>query len=481
MKIFAAGMGTETNSFCPLPTVFADFQNDLFEGFVKGKSGPFQVWDECASAADVTIERGSNLWAYPAGPLNAEGFNKLVSLLVGEITAAQPFDLLLLNLHGAMIALSEPDCEGALLEELRRQLDPSVIIAVLIDPHAHLTERMVQNSNLIIAYKEFPHDDIGDRAKELISIGMDAVRSKILPVMCIQDGHQLSMINTKKQPGLGLVDSMKEMEQLDGVLSASLVQGFAWGDVNSAGLKSLVIADDDPAMADELASELVNKAQSVRTEIAVGTGAVTIDEALDQAEMLGQAQNPLILCESADNITGGGAGDATHILDAIVKRRLEASCFGVIWDPVAVSICNKAGEGAEINLRLGGKSGTAAGNPVDLLVKIEAIKPGYNHVVSSAKSFLAGDTVHLSTDYGLDIIISSERFPVLSPSVFTDFGIALRKKKLISIKGFHMARLQFSEYGDRFCDVITGGAMSGDVTTIPYQNMPKTHWPLAEA
>jgi microcystin degradation protein MlrC len=477
MKVFAVGLGTETNSFCPLPTTLDDFVDDLFEGFVAGKPGPFTVWRDAAEEAGIAFSRGSNYWAYPAGPTSSAAFTKLTEQLLDQIKATGPVDIFLLNLHGAMMALGEDDCEGAFLQSVRAIISANTVVGVLIDPHAHLTERMVTNSSAIIAYKEFPHDDIGDRAAELFKLCVSAANRVVSPVMEMASANMLSMINTKTDPGKALVAEAKAIEERPGILSASIIQGFAWGDGPDIGAKVLVVSDGDGRAARQAAGELADSLQKAREQIAVGYRALPVDDAINAAEA--SKVYPVILCEPADNITGGGAGDATHILAALVARKTANACFAAIWDPIAVDIAVKAGTGARLTLRMGGKSGLAAGMPVDANVEVVGIKRDYRHIVSDQKSFPAGDTVHVRTEDDLDLILSALRYPVLAPSIFTDFGIDLEQKKLASIKGFQMARVQFGKIASQFIEVLTDGAMSGNVMNLPYKRAPRTLWPLS--
>ncbi|MGL5838967.1 MAG: M81 family metallopeptidase [Sphingorhabdus sp.] len=477
MRVFAIGMGTETNSFCPLPTTREDYVSDLFEGFVADNPGPFTVWKNAAAAAGVEFARGSNFWAYPAGPTSADTLAQLTEQLSAEVRQAGAIDILLLNLHGAMMALGEDDCEGALLETLRGRLPKEVIFGVLIDPHAHLTARMVAHCDVLIAYKEFPHDDIADRADELFTLCLNSAMGKIRPIMEMASAEILCMINTKISPGADLVATAKRIEERPNILSASIIQGFAWGDGPDLGAKALVVADKDIAAARSGCNDLVAHFQAIREEIAVGYAALSVDDAITAA-VEDSGTDPVILCEPADNITGGGAGDATHILKALVARKVASACFAPIWDPIAVDIAIKAGVGARLMLRMGGKSGLAAGRPVDAEVEIIAIRKNYRHTVSAQKDFPAGDTVHVRTNDGLDIILSVLRFPILAPSIFTDFGIDLAAKKIVSIKGFQMARVQFSSVSSHYIEVMTDGAMGGNVFNLPYKRAPRNLWPL---
>ena len=62
---------------------------------------------------------------------------------------------------------------------------PDVVIAVELDLHCHLTEKMVSLSDIIITYKEYPHVDINARAEELFNLALAAQQKKIQPTMAL--------------------------------------------------------------------------------------------------------------------------------------------------------------------------------------------------------------------------------------------------------------------------------------------------------
>src|SRR3546814_4784885 len=73
-----------------------------------------------------------------------------------------------LSLHGAMCAVGYDDCEGDLLAHVRRMVGPDVPVGIEFDPHAHLSDAMLGNADVLIAYKEYPHTDFLARGEEQI-------------------------------------------------------------------------------------------------------------------------------------------------------------------------------------------------------------------------------------------------------------------------------------------------------------------------
>jgi microcystin degradation protein MlrC len=79
---------------------------------------------------------------------------------------------------------------------------------------------------------------------------------------------------------------------------------------------------------------------------------------------------PLVFADVSDDAGGGGAGDSTFIVKAMLDKGLTDGAIGMFWDPLAVRIAFEAGEGATLDVRLGGKLGPASGPLLDVRATI---------------------------------------------------------------------------------------------------------------
>ena len=164
-SLFIGGIATETNTFSPVPTTLRDFERgNLFHGDATASApqhftAPLHLWRSRAEAEGFDVSEGLFAAAQPGGTTLDSVWQKLFARLMSDLRAAGPVDLILLNLHGAMVADGEFDCEGALLAAVRA-LCPDAVLGCELDLHCHLTDRMVQAADLIVPYKEYPHTDI---------------------------------------------------------------------------------------------------------------------------------------------------------------------------------------------------------------------------------------------------------------------------------------------------------------------------------
>ncbi len=56
-------------------------------------------------------------------------------------------------------------------------------------------------------------------------------------------------------------------------------------------------------------------------------------------------EGTLVLADFADNPGGGGYGDSTPLLRAMIEADLQDAAYGMIYDPVAVQTCIEQGLG----------------------------------------------------------------------------------------------------------------------------------------
>src|SRR6185503_17741795 len=81
----------------------------------------------------------------------------------------------------------------------------------------------------------------------------------------------------------------------------------------------------------------------------------------------------------SDNVGRGAPGDSTFALRWLLRHEARSVAMAILYDPQAVRIAMRAGVGARLSMRLGGKLGPLSGNPVDLEAAVLAIRTSYMH------------------------------------------------------------------------------------------------------
>lgn len=480
MRVFAGGIATETNTFSPMPTGLADFEvqraRDLdASGELPGFGGPFNAFRSRCRERGWEYIFSLYAFAQPAGTTVRAAYESLRDELLAALQAAMPVDIALLPLHGAMVAEGYDDCETDIVQRARAIVGPEAKIGVELDLHCDLTSALVEAADVIVIYKEYPHTDINERAEELFAIIADAAEGKTRPTMALFDCRMIGLYLTPYQPMRAFVDDMIAGEAAPGVLSLSLAHCFPWGDVPSCGAQMLAVTDGDPALAARLAREFGERFFAMRHE--VDPPSLPLDAALDRA--LAAESGPVVVADQADNAGGGAPSDSTFVLRALLERGVREAALGMIWDPIAVKVAMSAGEGAELDLRLGGKMGPMSGDPLDLRVTVVRIIPDMKQQWTQSDGPVAidcGDSVALHCQ-GIDIIVNSRRSQVFSPTVFSNFGIDPRAKRLLVVKSTQHFYAGFAPIADRIIYMAGPGAVAPRFKDIPYRRADLRKYP----
>jgi microcystin degradation protein MlrC len=478
VRVFTASLATETNTFSPIPTDLSSFRGTFYAPPGQHPetptlcSAPMVVARRRAREEGFTLIEGTATWAEPAGIVSRDAYETLRDEILGQVAAALPLDVVILGLHGAMVAHGYDDCEGDFVRRIREIVGPSAVIAAEFDPHSHLTQQRLDALDILVMFKEVPHTDFADRAEEVVDLALRTARKEIAPHVAVFDCRMLEMLPTSRQPMRGYVDRIKALEGKDGILSISVVHGFSAADVPDAGAQIIVITDNRPETGARLARNLGMELFALRGT--TGHTYLSIDDAIDAA--LAEPRGPVVLTDVWDNPGGGTAGDATFVLRRFIERGVRDAAFGTIWDPLAVKLCMAAGVGAEMPLRIGAKLAPRHGEPVDVNVVVKAVVP--NAVQHFRDSIVPlGDSVTVAFD-GLEVILNSNRAQSFEPDLFSNLGIDPLKKKMLVLKSANHFFGAFSKLTSRIIYIDAGGPYPGDPRKVDYKKIRRPIWPL---
>ncbi len=479
MRVFVASLATETNTFSPLYVDRSAFESAFYcpPGLHPDTptlcSAPVVAARRRARTDGFTLIEGTATWAEPAGLVSREAYESLRDEILEQLQVALPIDVVLLGLHGSMVARDYDDCEGDLLVHARRVAGMDAVIGAELDMHCHLTDQMVEAADVIIAFKEFPHTDFLERAEDLVDLCLRTARGEVEPVGAVFDTRAVAAFMTSQEPGRSFVDRIKAMEGKDGILSITIAHGFTAADVYDMGTKVLVYADRDRAKAEALAERLA------REILAWGpSGAMPRHFKPDEgiAEALSIPGQPIVLADRWDNPGGGVGGDSTVMVEALMRHPGVPSAIGALWDPVAVSFCRAAGPGAEIALRFGGKAAPTSGPPIDATVRVRATTADL--VIPFEQSLVSLGPAAAITIGNLDVVLASTRAQTFSPPVFTSLGIDLSAKKIVVVKSSNHFFAAFSKVAAAILYLDTGGPYPGDLSKVTFTKVRRPLAPL---
>ena len=484
-RLFTACLGTETNSFSPIPTGRSVFEQAMLVR--RGEHGdrpslfavPLLLWRERAQALGWTVAEGLAAFATPAGDTTRATYEALRDEILADLRAAMPVDAVMLNLHGAMIADGYPDAEGDLLARVRGIVGAGVPIAAELDLHCHLTALKVASADILVVFKEYPHVDVAERAAEAFDLLEATLAGRVRPVMAAHDCAMLGVYPTTAEPMAGIVAAMKALEREPGVLSVSLAHGFPWGDTPEVGTRALVVADGDAALAARHAAALAERVWVARD--AIVPPFLSIDAAIDRVLAAGADPRPFVLADTADNPGVGAAGDSTFVLRRLVERGVGGAALSPLWDPGAVALAFDAGVGATLEMRVGGKLGPGSGDPLDVRVSVLALVPDAWQPFGGTMAPL-GRLARLriggpSDADAIDVVVNDYRMQSFHPDCFAAAGIDPNRPRVLVVKSTQHFHAGFAPIAREILYLSAPGSASMDMASLPHRQVRRPLWP----
>jgi microcystin degradation protein MlrC len=479
MRIFAATLATESNTFSPMPTSLAAYKESVFyrpgehpEDAPRMCTAPLWVARRRATADGFTLVEGSCFAASPAGTTVRKDYEGMRDEILDQVRQAMPLDGVLLGLHGAMVAEGYDDVEGDVIERVRAIVGSRCVIGVELDLHCHLTVKRVRLSDIVVLYKEFPHTDVAERAEELLTLVLRTIRGQIKPVMSLYDCRQIGSYPTTLPLMRAFVDKVQAMEGKEGVLSISINHCFPYADVPELGGRILVVMDQDKARGDAIATRIGEEFVSMRGKTAPHY--YDVDGGIRAA--LAVDGMPVVMADPADNAGGGAPSDNTTILRRLIETKVENAALAPIWDPIAVRLCFDAGLGGKLPLRFGGKIGPASGQPIDAPVEvIGLVRDGWQSFGPTQVPL--GDSAAIRLG-GIEVVLISNRTQALGLELFRNVGIEPLGKKLLVVKSTNHFMGNFGPIAKQVLYVESDGPLRRDYRTIPYTRVVRPIWPL---
>ncbi len=486
MRIALIHVGQETNDFNPLPTTLRDYASfGIFEGpqivrrfHDKGQIGGYlQAIEQSGLQVEtVPIIRG---WAVAGGRITREAYDFFDRKIRDGLKAAGPIDALALQLHGACASQDIDDVEGAQLQACRDVLGAAVPIVLGLDHHANITRKMVALSTAIVAHRTQPHDpfDTGRIGAEvLLKILFKGARPttawRKLPLL----SHQEQFL-TSHGPMKVWFDRARALEADPRVLQASNYPMQPWLDVAEGGWSTIVVTDNDPALAERLADELADLAWSLRAEFQKKE-ALSIDDAVRLAEAA--EKGLVVLSDTGDTVFGGAAGDSNLILESMLRLGIRSRALIPMIAPETVDRLVRCGVGTQVTLPVGGNVATQFFQPLEVTGTVRRIGGG---VVDLTEHYQ--DEVDMGRAVVFDVgpltLLISELRGVAGnlPDVYRALGVEPSDYKIAVLKTASNFQY-FASITSQVIRVDTRGPGQSDVFGLPWKRIPRPVYPLDE-
>jgi len=468
IRILTAGLAHESDTFCPIQTEEKDFTVARGEETLNKKE-----WAQFLRKAGVELIPTLHASAPPFGAVSRRTYEKFKSEILDGVRRAGAVDGMYLAMHGALHAEGYEDAQADLVRSLREILGERVLIAASFDLHGNISEEFAQGLNVMTALRTAPHVDGVETQLRAVRLLLAALQRRQRPVTALVQVPILIPGEkgiTGVEPLKSIYGQLPGASQRKGLLDASIFVGMAWTDVPRASMSVAVVADDEKnrkqavSEARRLAALLWEK----RVELKFDVPTDTIDGAITTA--LKAPEKTVFITDSGDNITAGGAGDNSLVLERLLTKGVRDAVVAGIVDADALEACERAGAGGLIRLKLGGKLDTIFGKPLEVEGTVHSLFPARSPKGKAAVLDLKG----------ILVVLLNVRRSFVSPEDFREVGIDPLGHKIVVVKlGYLFQALR--DIAPRTIMTLTPGFAYQVIEELPYKNVRRPIYPLDPA
>ena len=493
-RFVVAQIKHETNTFSPIDTPLASFghgegprHGDEARAAFAGTNSPFAAFLDVAAreGAEVVTPIAAESW--PSNRASRATFEALVQPL--EEAVRRGCDAVALDLHGAMVVEGADDAEGEILRRVRA-IAPRVPVAVTFDYHTNLSPETVANATIITGYKTYPHVDMYEAGRLAGEILARTLRGEVEPVIAwgwLPLVPSIMRHAPEDGPSGDIVALAREAEREGRVLAATLLPAFAHADTPFTGCSAVVMGDarrGGKAAAQGVCDAMLKIAWDRRAEYVFRPQPLAGSVARAHELGLHNPAGPVLLIDHCDNCGSGGAQDVMKVAAEILRQGLDDVAIAPIRDPQAVAAMVEAGIGANVTLRLGGKTDMPSigvkGAPLEVAGRVRTITDG--EVVFTGPMY-TGVKSHLGRTAVLDtgrarIVVTERHHEPFDLVVFRHCGIEPTRARYIMLKSRIHYRAGFKPIASHIVECQGEGVTNADLSVYRYEKLRRPSYPL---
>jgi microcystin degradation protein MlrC len=492
-RFLIAMMKHETNTFSPVVTDLQRFrawglyEDEAVVAAYRGTNHPTAAYIDLADEMKAEIVSPVAAEAMPSGYVQKEAYAYLTGRILDAVRTQGPFDAILLDLHGAMVPEGmEEGGEGPLLAAIRR-LAPKTPIGVTFDMHGNMTQEVMDNCDVALCYKVYPHTDMAEVGRTTAGIIKRMIAGEVKPVISWGQAGILAQtlrMGTADEPMKTAQAMTRKAEKKPGILAASVFGGFPMADIPDAGLSVVIVADGDRKKADKARDTILTYCQEQKEEW------IYRHEKLSQAVTRARGANnfPVILLDHADNVGSGGTSDSMMVIKEVLRQKLDGVAVATVYDPDAVKAMAAAGIGATLTLDLGGKSDMPSigheAEPLRLTGKVKRLSDGEWIVrgpMYTGSKVTSGPTAVFETggeDARMQIVVTSLHHEPWDTGIFTHIGIDPHHCRYLLLKSRIHYRAGFETIGKMTVTLDGIGVTTSDNKLLKFKRLKRPIYPL---
>lgn len=418
-----------------------------------------------------------------SGPIDQTFFDEVVREMSERLQAAMPVDGVFLSLHGAAIGTVDPDPDGTLLAAMRDIVGTDIPIIATLDLHANVSQKMVDNADVLVAYRTNPHVDMAERGIESAAHMRELLAGEVATAAFVKLPFIPPSVtqNTKSGPYADII-TYGQAKIDAAVMNVSVVSGFSLGDTIKNGMSVIVTTRSDAAKAESLATDIATRAWSDRLRYIPKL--TSIEDATRMAVACGvdSSQPALLFADVADNPGGGGRGNTVWILKSFYEAKVQGALLGIFFDSELAAEAHRFGKGATFHAQFNRSETHPLSGKFEADVVVEGLHDGNivgTRGISAGHGITLGPMALLRVA-GIRVVVVSVRQQCKDTAMFEVFDIDIARARSVIVKSRGHFRAAFDRLfsDDRIIEVDVPGLTTPILSRVPYRNVPRPIFPL---
>lgn len=497
-RIALGGWQHETNTFATVKADFEAFEgSDEWPSMNQGQAmieAVKQVHLPIAGAINALNEQHHQLvplmWcsATPCAYVTEDAFERICADMLELLRQALPVEGIYFDLHGAMVCEHVQDAEGEFLARVRKLVGEQMPIFVSLDLHANVTQAMVNHASVLDIYRTYPHIDMAQTGYRVARLLSEHLKNRRPPYKPLYTSFRQIDFFITLNAGCTLIEPCKTIYQelpkliTEKVSSLSFACGFHLSDIFDAG-PTVVGYGDNQKEVNNAVQALVDLIYAHKQKFYEKIWPV--EQGMVQAQQAFKRYGAtVVLADTQDNPGGGGAGDTTGVLQAMIAHNFKNAALGVINDRAVAAIAHEVGIGGRFIAQLGGKTGggqslgqssgqSLGQSPFQCEVEVRNLSDGCFTATGpmyKGANMEIGLCAWLSIS-GIAVVVCSKAVQTADQAHFRHLGIEPGEMDYIALKSSVHFRNDFEKLASKIFIIRAPGVVYADPATLHYTNI----------
>jgi len=488
MKVLITEFRQESNSFNPQQSTLAFWQQNgiyhgadvrqHFAGQPCAVGGFLEVLDNSEYQPEVIC--GTVMSCQSGGVAEQAVMDHYLAQLIPQIAENLPLDGIFISYHGALVTTEYDDPEGEITRRVRELVGDSAVIAVATDLHAYISETLIDNCDVVLAYLTYPHIDYFETGARVARLGMKCLTEQHKPVTAwvpVPMVVPAASYSTLKGAFKEIIDFGNQLKNDEKIIDFSVYQMQPWLDISTANSSVVVVASSSSEAtkyAQQLAQMLYDQRHAFSIEL------MPISEVVTRASHPDE-KKPVILVDSADSCNAGAAGDNMSAAAQILISGTGLRAATVVNDEHAARQAHQLGVGKTAEFTLGA-SRDKRSQTITVQAYVKSLHDGVFRQEGPAGRGMVqriGATAVLSVGK-LDIVVCEWMAGNGDPQLYRAHGIEPTLYDLVVVKASTSFRMAYEKLAGVIYEADTPGSASSNLKILPFEKLPKTLYPWTD-